>query len=93
MGDIGMSSKPKVLILGSPLDYIDNDYLNEFQKDYDVDVSFEMSVRKFSPKQTRFFSNGLTEKNWSRSCMPATAQKPRTASRQKSRKMDLTKQQ
>jgi hypothetical protein len=31
--------KPKVLVLGSPLDYIDNEYLDKFKADYDLDVS------------------------------------------------------
>jgi lactate dehydrogenase-like 2-hydroxyacid dehydrogenase len=31
--------KPKVLVLGSPLDYIDKEYLDQFRADYDLDVS------------------------------------------------------
>ena len=31
--------KPKVLVLGSPLDYIDTEYLDKFKADYDLDVS------------------------------------------------------
>ena len=31
--------KPKVLVLGSPLDYIDTEYLDQFKADYDLDVS------------------------------------------------------
>ncbi len=32
------AAKPKVLILGSPLDYIDKQYDDQFKEDYDVDV-------------------------------------------------------
>ena len=33
------AAKPKVLVLGSPLDYIDKEYLDQFKADYDLDVS------------------------------------------------------
>ena len=35
------SQKRKVLVLGSPLDYVDNDYLDEFRGDYDLDVRLQ----------------------------------------------------
>lgn len=34
-----MSSKPKVLVLGSPLDYVEKEYFDKFKEDYIVDVS------------------------------------------------------
>ena len=33
-----MASKLKVLVLGSPLDYIEPHYFESFQKDYVIDV-------------------------------------------------------
>ncbi len=32
------AAKPKVLVLGSPLDYVDKRYYDQFEEDYDVDV-------------------------------------------------------
>jgi hypothetical protein len=34
-----MPSKRKVLVLGSPLDYVEREYFDNFKKDYTVDVS------------------------------------------------------
>lgn len=36
--------KPKILILGSDLDYIDKQYYSQFKADYDVDVSTPPSI-------------------------------------------------
>ena len=63
-----MAPKRKVLVLGSPLDYVDKDYLDKFEDDYIVDVSqcnnscrigqwvdtfFRFSTQKTVPRQKR----------------------------------------
>lgn len=34
----GTKSRKKVLVLGSPLDYIEREYLEKFEEDYVLDV-------------------------------------------------------
>ncbi len=39
-----MNARKKVLVLGSPLDYVDKQYLEDFQKKYQLDVRISDSM-------------------------------------------------
>lgn len=47
-----MERKPRVLVLGGPLEYVDRRYLENFQRDYEVHVYF-------TPKTLLFVEGGL----------------------------------
>ena len=82
MGEATLSSsKPKVLVLGGPLDYIDKQYREDFEKDYVLDVWYL--------QQVTYVQNRLMTTN--RFSMPKTVAKQSPPSPTKSPKMGLSK--
>lgn len=77
-----MSSKPKVLILGSPLDYVEKHHFDKFKEDYDVDVS-----RKYPFVYIERAPSNAHIRN--RSYTPKTEQKSKNVCPTKLRKMGL----
>ena len=68
-----MAEKKKVLVLGSPLDYVDKEYLDKFKQNYQLDVSLTQLNKETHIEHKPRFSPPKTARKQSPNCPPQSA--------------------